>query len=99
MQSIDTFRTRQDGYWTVVCAECNQSFDAKRSDASFCSSKCRVAWSRRPQKLLNAIERLREMELEVSEMAIRYRKSDKVYQAVKRLQKSVTYSMNSFETE
>lgn len=97
MQGVDTDRIKQDGYWTVECAECGQMFDSKRSDASFCGAACRNRWARRPQKFQNALDGLEMMAREVERLAKEYSTSPRMFEAVRVLHKSIQGSLTLFE--
>jgi len=100
MQAVETERIKMgDRDWSIQCAHCGKYFEAKRSDASFCSPRCRVGFSREPQKLLNHVAMLNFWSRQVYHIALRYKRSDKVYQAMLGLQKSVNFALTVFETE
>jgi predicted nucleic acid-binding Zn ribbon protein len=40
----------------MICEQCGKTFDAKRSTARFCSTKCRVAWNRASKKTVASIK-------------------------------------------
>jgi len=46
----ETDRYREEEGYRVTCSECGKEFEAKRHDASFCSSTCRGAEFRRRKK-------------------------------------------------
>jgi len=73
MQGHDTDRVKFDNRdYSVACTECGKRFEATRSDASFCTARCRVRYSKRPEKLNNAIESLGTFALQAREIASRY---------------------------
>lgn len=99
MQAHDINRIKNDSRdYTCYCAECEKAFEATRSDASFCSSRCRVAFSRRPQKLQNALAALEQIAAQVNEMSNRYSKNQQVYEAVLELQRKIGKSLGNFES-
>jgi len=96
----DTDRTKFNSRdYSIVCFHCGQTFEATRSDASFCSAKCRVAYSREPQKLLNAIEELRAVELRLAYLSERYKRNTKMFAAVKSLAAAASAAAAAFEGE
>lgn len=98
MQGHDTNRYKVDaGCYLVDCLQCGNRFESKRSDATFCSARCRVRYSREPQKLENAIEELKYMEARIRQIANRYPHNDRVFEAVQSLSKSAANSLGIFE--
>jgi hypothetical protein len=90
MQGHDTDRVHMgDKDYSVVCWHCGNTFEATRSDASFCSAKCRVAHSREPQKLLNAIEELHDMRFRIIQIAEKYKGNAEVIKALEILKSNV----------
>lgn len=87
---IDADRTKfDDRDYSVVCFQCGNTFEATRSDASFCSAKCRMAHSREPQKLANALEDLKRMNIRVFQIAEKYKGNSAVVAELERLKKAV----------
>lgn len=100
MQGHDTNRTKYDNRdYGVDCLECGKSFEAKRSDATFCSARCRVRYSKRPEKLNNAIEELRYMGLKAREIAARYPTNARVETALAALLNQVQIACSDMEVE
>lgn len=98
MQGHDIERRRlDDNTWECECRQCGKWFESKRSDASFCSSRCRVNHSREPQKRLNAIEDLKSMQSRMSEIARKYRYDDEIFQIFLSVEKTVKYCQANFE--
>jgi len=94
----DTDRTKfDDRDYSVVCFQCGETFEATRSDASFCSAKCRVAYGREPQKLQNAIDDLEAVELRIAYLTEKYKHNTKMFEAVKSLAVTVNAAVRSFE--
>lgn len=90
MQGHDTDRVHMgDRDYSVVCWQCGNVFEATRSDASFCSAKCRVAHGREPQKLLNAIDDLENMRHRVMEIAEKYKGNTEILKAIFLLKSAV----------
>jgi hypothetical protein len=59
MQGRDVERTREDlGVWIVECAHCHKSFEAKRSDASYCCSAHRTAHHRKIARMQRRLKDL-----------------------------------------
>lgn len=98
MQGHATERTKLDDWtWLVTCVQCGQKFESSRSDASFCSTKHRVAFSKEPQKKLNAIQSLEDEGYRLVNMAVKYKNDDEVFEAMKKLQERIKYAMSCFE--
>ena len=94
MQGHDTDRTKFDSRdYQVVCHQCGQTFEAKRSDATFCSPKCRVRFSREPQKLINAVEHINSMKFYTSDYAGRYSHNALVEEALLSLQRAIANAL------
>jgi len=69
MQGQEANRIKfDDRDYRVICVCCGTKFEATRSDASFCSARCRVRWSRRPAQRLNAIETVQSMRVQLHQM-------------------------------
>lgn len=100
MQYHDADRVKMgDADWSVQCLQCGQHFEARRSDASFCSAKCRVAYSREPQKFRNAVESVNSMAGQLLTLSRKYKSSSEMYQTMVQLQRDLTAAINNFETE
>lgn len=98
MYRHETDRIHQgDGDWSIQCVQCGQYFEAKRSDASFCSTKCRVAYGREAEKLKNHIEWLNRIASEVLQKSRKYKKVKDVYEATVQLQKDISAAVGMFE--
>lgn len=99
-QSHDTDRTKFDTRdYSVQCVQCGKYFAATRSDASFCSARCRVAHSREPQKLANALEDLRFSGIRARDVARKYSRSGKAFEAMQELSRQVNAALAEFEQE
>lgn len=86
-----------DTGWRVKCVECGNEFDSKRSDAAYCSGKCRTHASRAPKRRATAIETLRIMCLEVTRISKSYRYDAEMFDCMVALKKTVEASTNRFE--
>jgi len=90
MQGHDTDRLHMDAKdYSVTCLQCGNTFEATRSDATFCSARCRVAHSREPQKLANALQRLEDMRFQVIGLAEKYKGNPDILQALVMLKSAV----------
>lgn len=100
MQGHDTDRIKNDARdYSVVCLQCGSEFEATRSDATFCSAKCRVARSQEPKKLANALAYIELIGRTILSYSVRYRKNERVYQAVKALHVIIGKALANFEQE
>lgn len=98
MQGHDTDRVKIDDWtWRVTCLQCGNTFESKRSDATFCSAKHRVAFSKEPQKRLNALQWIADEHYRLQNIAYKYKRDDEVFQAMKQLQAQLTYCLSIFE--
>lgn len=86
-----------DRDYSVTCHQCGKTFEATRSDAAFCSARCRVRNSREPQKKANAIETLRYAGISANDIANRYPRSKDVFEAMLKLQKEIALALAKFE--
>lgn len=100
MQAHEIYRNKvDDRTWLCWCVECNQRFEATRSDASFCSARCRVAFSRGAAKLDNQIMRMSMFGADLKASSAKYSKSEKLYQAMLALEKQIKSALANFQTE
>lgn len=98
MQGHDTDRVKMgDKDWHVKCCQCENWFESTRSDASFCSTRCRINYNREPQKLENAIAHLEAQMIVIEQMAEKYKRNERVFEAMKALSKRVNYAVSIFE--
>jgi endogenous inhibitor of DNA gyrase (YacG/DUF329 family) len=98
MQAHDVDRVKIDDHsYNCECAECGKRFEASRSDASFCSPKCRVAYSRRPAKLAHAIEAVDAFGEQILDYSRRYSRNDRMFQAMVILQRKINAAVANFE--
>ena len=96
----DTDRTKVgDRDYRVECLQCGTVFEASRSDATFCSARCRVAYSREPQKLEATIEKMNQLMRALDRDAVKYRKSHRVFAAMRDLRDSLSASLERFEAD
>lgn len=90
MQGKDADRTHMgEKDWQVVCYQCGKLFEAVRSDATFCSARCRVNHSREPQKLLNAIDQLESIRHQVLAIAEKYKHNSEIIKQLELLKNTV----------
>lgn len=100
MQGQNADVTKMDDRdYRCVCHQCGQRFEAVRSDATFCSARCRVAFSREPKKLENAIDSLTVFGQQVLQYGERYKRNERMYQAMLNLQRKVNAAVAAFECE
>ena len=100
MQAHDTDRTKiDDRCYSVECVQCGRTFEATRSDASFCKPSCRVAYSREPARKAAALRELEQMASRVHEIARKYKHSPDLYAAVDKLSKQTLGALGWFEVE
>lgn len=100
MQGTDTPRDKHDARdYSVKCANCGKWFEATRSDASYCSSNCRVHAHRAPARKKNAILGLQQAGYAAIETSRKYAHSDDVYKEMLYLRRQIAIALNQFETE
>jgi len=100
MQAQDTDRRNNgDGSWSVQCCVCERWFEAKRSDASYCSNRCRKTAHFAPQRLQAALEDLAYMAKRADEIAAKYHHNQAVFDQLAALRASLKASMGRIETE
>lgn len=95
-QEVDRVKMDERDY-RCECAECGKLFEATRSDASFCSPKCRVAFSRRPAKLAHAVEAVDAFGEQILAYSHKYKRNDRMFQAMVILQRKVNAAIENFE--
>lgn len=99
MQGHDTDRRKiDDRDYRCECLQCGKSFEAQRSDASFCSPKCRVAFSREPKKLEHAIEAVDAFGEQILAYSHKYSRNDRMFQAMVILQRKINAAVANFES-
>lgn len=98
MQGHDTDRVKIDD-WTyeVICKQCGNTFESRRSDATFCHVNCRQAFSKEPQKRLNAIQSLKDEGYKLVNMAEKYKHDDEVFEEMRNLMERMKYALSVFE--
>ncbi len=94
--SVTKFDARD---YSVECHQCGGVFEAKRSDAAFCSPRCRVAFSREPQKFQNALEELAGYGRAARRIADKYNNRPAAFEALLELQKQVAIALAQFEQD
>jgi hypothetical protein len=100
MQAHDTDRVKHDDRdWSVECVQCGRRFEATRSDASFCSAACRVAYGREAEKLDKFLQWLDAMGRSAIRGAEKYRHNKRVYDAMIKLSNDVGKAIVTFETD
>lgn len=100
MQGEDTNRVKvDDRCWHVQCLECQTWFYATRSDATYCSRRCRQHASKAPQRKLNAIADLQAMGRRANEIANTYHKSQDMFDQMVMLKQAIDRALGTFETQ
>jgi len=97
MNHRDTDRTPVDGGWVVWCDHCNKRFESKRSDASYCSAKCRMGAKREHEARLKYIASLASLGRQLRNKAAANHRSDLMYKAMLELQKDINAAVAMFE--
>ncbi len=100
MQAVDTDRFKVDDHcWIVECANCGTRFEATRSDASYCTPRCRKYASRAPQRFKSALEELAAMASRASEISHNYPHSQTMLDQMIALYKSIGHTLDNFDVE
>src|SRR4051812_4371465 len=98
MQAQDTDRTKfGDRDYSVICFNCGDTFEATRSDASFCSAKCRVAYGRRPAQRLKALDEMESMRLRIKELQHKYSSDADVLKKIQQIQSAAFHAIETIE--
>lgn len=98
MQGHDTDRVKMDDRdYVCTCLQCKKTFEAKRSDATFCGAKCRVAYSREPQKRLNFLQFMKDTEYYLWQGQEKYKRDGEVFAAMTHLYHSLSLMVSEFE--
>lgn len=100
MQGHDTWRDKLDARsYHVECLQCGCTFEATRNDASFCSARCRVAYSKQPQKLTNQLNAIEAFGNSLYGIASKYKRNKRVFEAFMLLAKQINQALAAFETD
>lgn len=83
--------------WRVYCAECLEPFEASRSDAVYCSGKCRTHAARAPQRLANTLRFLNDLSFTLGNYSRQYKQSKVVFWAFQRLYNILGDQLKNFE--
>lgn len=98
MQGHDVDRVKlDDRCYRVECACCGKYFEATRSDASFCSSSCRVSFSREDDRRRKMIQSINNWGRSLERTAQKYRRNKEVFEAMLQLQRDVQFALSLFE--
>jgi len=97
MQGHDVDRTRTESGWVCECVVCHERFEAKRSDASICSPRCRKRLQRETEYWNNWIEGLDAWGEKLVSVAKTFRRSKRVYAAYLKLQRALQIAIEEFE--
>jgi hypothetical protein len=98
MQAKDTERHKiDDRQYLVTCVECDKEFEATRSDASYCSARCRKQAHMRPVKKQSTIAEMQRIAAWLREKSYEYRYSKDVYEAMQQLANTVNFALENFE--
>lgn len=88
-----------DKDYRVWCPECNQPFEAQRSDAVYCSGRCRTHAARAPQRLANTLAFLESLCFTLGNYGRQYKRNKLVFLAFQRLHIMIGHQMALFESE
>lgn len=98
MQAHDTDRIKNDDRdYSVQCVQCGRRFEATRSDASFCSAACRVAYGREAEKFEQLLKQLDNWGISLAERALRYKKSKRMFDALTKIHRRIGNAIAEFE--
>jgi hypothetical protein len=98
MQGKDTERVKfGDKDYSCTCYQCGGTFESTRSDASFCSARCRVAHSREPVKRQNALTDIEQMMTRIIELSRKYKHDNEIQEAIEKLARVAMVSAAAIE--
>lgn len=97
MQGHDINRTKMEWGYEVDCAQCGKRFTSKRSDASFCSANCRKRSEREVERWNAWIDNLEYKGLEFVDVARKFKRSKRMYDAFLKLQRAINVAVEEFE--
>lgn len=98
MQGEDTDRIKiDDKCWHVKCLNCDTWFYATRSDATYCSGRCRTFYSRRQERKLAAIADLQAMGRRANQIAATYPHSTDMFDQMALLKTAIDRALQTFE--
>ena len=97
MQGHDIDRNRTEYGWEQNCAHCGKRFEAKRVDASFCTSTCRKAHQRDVERWEKWIADLGLKGEELVDVAKGFKHSKRMYGVYLKLQRDLKIAIEEFE--
>jgi endogenous inhibitor of DNA gyrase (YacG/DUF329 family) len=97
MQGHDIDRTKMDWGYEMDCPQCGERFSSKRSDATFCSPKCRKASQREIERWNTWIDELDYKGEELVNVAKKFKTSKRMYASFLKLQRSLKIAIEEFE--
>lgn len=97
MQGHDVDRVKMEWGYEVTCAQCGKRFTSKRSDASFCNANCRKRSEREVERWNAWIDNLEFKGREFVDVARKFKRSRRMYEAFIKLQKSLQVAIEEFE--
>jgi predicted nucleic acid-binding Zn ribbon protein len=99
-QGADTDRIKvDDRVWHVQCANCSKWFYATRSDATYCSPKCRKHASKAPERKANAMVELQLMGRRANQIANTYPHSQDMFDQMVMLKAAIARALDAFEVD
>lgn len=99
MQGKDTDRRKLDDRdYSVKCVQCGEYFEAKRSDASYCSPHCRKAAHYAPIKRQNALDELKQITRRLHDIRTQYPRDKEFFEAFVSLSRVAAYQAASYES-
>lgn len=98
MQAGDALRIKLDDHcWSVQCPECLTWFEAQRSDATYCTPRCRKRASTANERKLSRIAELQAMGRRANQIAGQYPHSTDVFDQMVLLKQAIDRATKSFE--
>jgi len=99
MQAKDTERRKLDDRdYSVQCVECGTWFEATRSDASYCSAKCRKRAHFAPIRRQNAMNELDQMIKRLHSIRSEYPRDKEFFERFVSLARVAAYQAASYES-
>lgn len=96
----ETDRVKVDDHtWRVQCVSCGEYFEASRYDASFCTPRCRVSFSREDGRRQALIQQIDSWGKSLERTAKKYRYNKEVFAAMIQLQRDIKFALSLFENE
>lgn len=85
-------------YHNPTCEQCHRKFQSTRTDAKFCSARCRMAHSRSGDIFIADVTQLNRIAATLLQISQKYKDNQKMHEVMVSLRADLDAAINNFES-